>query len=287
MAGSINFLFLLTNKKYIYMNIKKLGLFLLIGILFSSCAHKRLLYLQEKAVEETEKEYTYTDSSYVIQPHDILYIQVRTFNEEIDKLFNQGRGGGTSNNNMRNLGNNQNSSSFYFNGYTVNDTGYIKIPIIGEIKIAGRTIPETKKIIEDMADEYLQEANITVKFVNFKVTFFGEFNSPGVQTFYQERINIFEAVTRAGGISDYGDRDNVLVIRKLGKNKVKTFRIDLTDRNILGSDDFLLMPNDMVYVEPVRSRSFKVGAADFTFILTTFSSTLSTILLIFTLNQNK
>jgi polysaccharide biosynthesis/export protein len=270
------------------MSIKKLGLFLLIGLMLSSCAHKRLIYLQEKAVEETEKEYTYKDSSYVIQPHDILYIQIRTFNEEVDKLFNQSRGGGgISNNNNRNIGSGGNRSSFYFNGYTVNDTGYIKVPIIGEMKIAGHTIPETQKIIEDMAEEYLQEANITVKFVSFNITFFGEFNSPGVQTFYQERVNVFEAVTKAGGISDYGDRDNVLVIRKLGKNRLKTFRIDLTDRNILGSDEFLLMPNDLVYVEPVRSRSFKIGAADFTFVLSTFSSTLSTILLIFTLNQNK
>ena len=91
-----------------------------------------------------------------------------------------------------------------------------------------------------------------------------------------------DAFALAGGIGDYGDKRNVLVVRKT-HNGTKTFYVDLTDRQLLLSDKFYLLPNDMVIVEPLRNKTFRMSIVDYTIILTTVTSTITMILLILSL----
>ena len=120
--------------------------------------------------------------------------------------------------------------------------------------------------------------------MSFKVTFIGELGSPGTVVFYQEKLDIFEAIERAGGITDYGNRQEILVVRKTLEGR-KTFYVNMQDRNILASEKLFLLPNDMVYVKPLGWRIFQLSSQDLLFALSTISTLLTTTLLIINLSK--
>ena len=82
----------------------------------------------------------------------------------------------------------------------------------------------------------------------------------------------------AGDITDYGNRKRILVLRPT-KEGTHTFRLDLTKTDILTSDGFFLLPNDIVYVEPIKSKSFKLNIP----VMSLTLSTISTFILIYKL----
>jgi len=257
--------------------------------LFSSCS-KRLYYLHDEIADKNMSDSTYIehDIDYRITEFDILRVNIKSANPEISNYFNSYAGGGSQNDlnqNQLNQTNSNSNSQFYFTGYSVNDSGYIKLPIIGDVLVADKTLPEATKYIQELADEYLDDAFITVQFVSFKVTFLGEFDQPGTIVFFQDKLNVYEAIERAGGITDYGNRSKVLVVRQTAEGR-KTFYINLQDRNILASEDFFLLPNDMVYVKPLKWRSYRVQSQDFIYVLTSITSIITTTLLILNLNKN-
>jgi len=260
----------------------------LLVFLFTSCS-KRLYYLHDEVADKymTDSLYIEHDIDYRIAEHDILRINIKSVNTEVTNFFNSGFGGNSSelNQNQMNQTNSNSNSQFYFTGYIVNDSGYVKLPIIGDVLVGNKTLPEATKHIQELADEYLDDAYISVRFVSFKVTFLGEFNTPGTVVFYQDQLNVYEAIERAGGITDYGNRAKVLVIRQMPEGR-KTFYIDLQDRNILASEEFFLLPNDMVYVKPLKWRSYRVQSQDFVYVLTSITSIITTTLLILNLNKN-
>lgn len=261
---------------------------LIFVLIFSSCT-KRLYYLQDVEADKnlTETEYQERNLSYKISEHDILRVNIKSINPEVTTYFNSMTGGatGSGNQSFNQIGRGGTNANFYFNGYTVNDTGYIELPIIGFVKVAEKTIPEATKYIQELADEYLEDAYVTVKFVSFKVTFLGEFGSPGTQVFYQEELNIYEAIERAGGITDYGNRQKVLVVRKTPEGR-KTFYVNLQDRDILASEDLYLLPNDMLYAKPLGWRIFKVSSQDLLSVISTVTTLLTTTLLLINLGKN-
>jgi polysaccharide export outer membrane protein len=138
---------------------------------------------------------------------------------------------------------------------------------------------EIEDLVQKKADEHLQHAITVVRMVSFNITFLGEISRQGKFTIMQENLNIIDAVAMAGGITDYGNRKNVLLLRQTDTG-TKTFRIDLTDRNLLHSEKYYLVPNDVIIVEPMKNKSFQLGVRDYTMILTTVTSTITMILLI-------
>ncbi|WP_262507987.1 polysaccharide biosynthesis/export family protein [Williamwhitmania taraxaci] len=114
-----------------------------------------------------------------------------------------------------------------------------------------------------------------MKLVNFKVTVLGEVNSPGSFTIDKEQINLFQALGLAGGMKNFGNGKKVTLVRQTDSGS-EVIPLDLTDRNILASDYYYLMPNDMIYIEPLKAKS-NIDGSNFTAIA--FSSA-TTILLI-------
>ena len=96
---------------------------------------------------------------------------------------------------------------------------------------------------------------VIVKLANFRVSMVGEFNNPGKYVVYQDKINIFEAIAMAGDMTDFAKRDKVLLVRQSEKG-VKTYRLNLNDYSLLESEFYYLMPNDLVYVEPLKGKQF-------------------------------
>jgi polysaccharide export outer membrane protein len=208
--------------------------------------------------------YPKTRPEYKIQTRDILYIRVYSLDPDINNLINQTAGG--SQQNMF-----QNEPNLYINGYTVNDSGYVEVPILGQIKVTEKTMDEAIASIRQRAARFVKDATIIVKLVSFKFSVLGEVRRPGTYSNFNNQLTVLEAISMAGDVTDYGNRKKILVLRP-NKEGTKTFRLDLTSKKILTSDGFFLLPNDIVYVEPIKSKSFLINIPTFALILTTIST---------------
>jgi len=96
---------------------------------------------------------------------------------------------------------------------------------------------------------------VIVRLASFRVTMLGEFNGPGKYDVFQSNINIFEAISMAGDMTDFAKRDKIAIIRQTS-NGSKIVRVNLNDKRILESDYYYLLPNDILYAEPIRAKQF-------------------------------
>jgi polysaccharide export outer membrane protein len=244
-------------------------------LLASSCtSQKKLAYLNNLPVPTGEETFTLDIPDYKIQPRDILYITVKAMMPDgtiNDFLISSRSYGGTYVS--------QGESGGYLYGYDVNPEGDIVLPTVGSIKVGGLTLEETRKLLQASADKVFKNATIECKLLSFKFTVIGEVRAPGTYVNYNNYLTVLEAIGRAGGVGDYGNRSNVLVIRPYDKG-TKTFRLNLQDKKILSSEAYFLLPNDVVIVEPLKQKIFSMNLPTISFIITTFTSVITTTLLL-------
>ena len=242
--------------------------FLLIYLVSSCTSQKQLVYLQDVDSLTTENVYFRQQVDYQIQNQDILYIRILSIDDRTNDLINV-----ASTRYQQNLF--QNETSLFINGYSVDNSGNIELPIIGKVSVLNKTVEEAKDAIQKKTDQYLRNASVIVKLISFKFTVLGEVNRPGVYKNFNNQLTVLEAIGMAGDISDYGNRTKILVIRPT-KSETRTYRIDLTKKDVLSSEGFFLLPNDIVYVEPIKSKTFRINIPT----LSLFLSTLTTLILV-------
>jgi polysaccharide export outer membrane protein len=134
-------------------------------------------------------------------------------------------------------------------GYLVDKEGFVNLPIIGPIKVAGLTRFEATEILKTVYQNYLTNPVVQIGIKNFKITVLGDVRSPGTYQIPNERMTIFEAIGLAGDLNITGNRQNILVVRDRDGIK-KEYRLNFTDKNILNSPVYYLEQNDVIYVEP-------------------------------------
>jgi polysaccharide export outer membrane protein len=251
-------------------HLKRTILFFLLGIIAYSCTnYKDLVLLQENAEVHPDSSgyYPYQVPTYRIQQRDILYIKIISMNKEVTEVMNTTPSYGS------NIYNNE--ASFYIYGYNVSDSGYVEIPVAGKVRVEGKTLEEAKDAITEQTLKILKDPTVIVKLISFKFSVLGEVNRPGVYTNFNDQLTVLEAISMAGDISPFGERRKVTVIRP-SNNGTKIHKLDLTDKSILISDGFFLLPNDIVYVEPVKSQNFRNNIP----IWSLFLSTVTTFVLV-------
>lgn len=223
-------------------------LLLLIGLLMASCVpQKKIRYLQD--IPKDDSSYAFVNErllDYRIQAGDNLYIKINSLEEKSTTYFNEVSG--TS-------GGNATGANLYLNSYLVNDTGYFHFPSIGYIHVDGMTAEEVQEMLEKKLSEYLINPVVIVRLASFRVTLLGEFKTPGKYEVYQSNINLFEAISMGGDLTDFAKRDEVAIIRQTAEGS-KIMRVNLNDKRILMSDYYYLLPNDIVYAEPIRAKQF-------------------------------
>jgi polysaccharide export outer membrane protein len=262
------------------MNRITLYILLLFSLFFTSCIpSKDLIYLQENSKNTSNQPVeSVTIKPYRLQINDILNIKIKAIDPELVDIFNvtSQTQSGTGGNEMGN----------YFNGYSVDDHGNIRLPILGELNVLGRTLEEVTKIIESrLLNEYFnKEAGIfaVVKLAGFRYTINGEINAPGTKVLFQDRVNLMEAIANAGDITITGDRKNVKVIRRNATGN-ETFSVDLTDAKAFNSPAYNLQPNDYVLVNPVKQKTWgtgKTGIESLSTVITILSLATTTFLLL-------
>lgn len=228
---------------------------LLISVLFTSCIPiKDLVYLQDKNASAEQNKITQVESKpYRLQVHDVLSVTIKAIDPKLVSIFNTGQNGANAG---------QSEQSLYFDGFTVDDHGNIRMPILGEINVIGFTLEEIRvKIEKELLEQYFKrEANIfvTVKLAGFTYTINGEIGSSGTKTLFKENVNIMEAIANAGDITTVGNRKAVMIIRQTPTG-VQMNEIDLTDVNVMKSPYYNLQPNDYIYIKPLRQKTWGTG----------------------------
>ncbi len=218
-----------------------LYLFTFILLLFASCISTKKIKIFSEIKNDTSTDIVNLKSENFIKPGDMLQITVFSQDEVAKSILN-------------NVG----SATAGFN-YLVDDSGFIKLPMLGLVKSAGlsKVELETKLINALVGKKILLDAIISVRIINFKITILGEVNSPGVITIQNERVSIVEALGLAGDLTVYAKRDNILLIREQdGKRLYKRF--SLNDPSLFNKDFYYLQNRDVLYIEPSKSKAASI-----------------------------
>jgi polysaccharide biosynthesis/export protein len=244
-------------------------------LLLSGCAtRQKLSYLTNLPETGGEQYFPLSVPNYKIQNRDVLYITLKAMGPDgiiTDYLssnstgsgaaFSQGEGGG------------------YLYGYNVHKNGYIILPVIDSLYVEGKELDEIRIMLQERFNKFYNNAIVECKLLSFRFTVIGEVRSPGTYVNYGNYLTALEAVSRAGGVNDYGRRDRILVVRTDG-NDTKTYRINLQDKNLLTSETYFLLPNDLIIIEPLSYRIFNLNFPVVSSILTTVASLITTTVLL-------
>jgi len=149
-------------------------------------------------------------------------------------------------------------------GILVNAAGYITLPLIGKVKVAGLTQTQAADKITRMYKKYLNTPSVYLEVLNKRIFVLGEVNKPGVIPLDKEKMTLFEALAHAGDITDYGQKNHISVVSNIPGRGMVMRTVDLTDFDHMKYADLMLRPNDIVYVRPDSWKQFKVASDEFT-----------------------
>jgi len=216
----------------------------------TSCVSpKSIVYFQGDSLrnssEKISQNYTPT-----IQSSDLLSIVVGSLNSEANEMFNTANTAMTA---STNYSAQSSGARLQPLGYLVNAEGNIEMPMIGKVNIKGLTTTAAADTIRHRLLNFLKEPSVMVRNLNFKVSVLGEVNRPAIYVIPDEKISLPEVLSLAGDLTIFGKRNNVMVIRE--ENGVRQYaRLDMTSREVFNSPFYYLHKNDVIYVEPVKTR---------------------------------
>ncbi len=211
----------------------------IISMLLVSCSSMNKVVLLDQDLEKDLQITTANYPKHKLQEGDVLHVKIIGVQEESFDIFN-----------IENNANNSQTTSanLFLNGFTMDSKGDIEIPVLGKIYLKNLTVEEAKEKIQIRADDFLVNSTVIVKHINFEITILGEVNRPGTYTVYKDNITILEALGLSGDLSDYANRKKIKLIRD---NNIAY--IDLTKKETLYSQNFVLKSDDVIYIEPMRN----------------------------------
>jgi polysaccharide biosynthesis/export protein len=246
-------------------NLMKLPIlhFVIIMFLFSSCVtQSKVEYLQIRH-HQTQEYTNSTFHEYTLKPDDQLYIQISSPDETQSTTSN------TASQNMS-------PSSPYGTSllaHTVNKDGSLELPMIGKIYVKDKTISEVTVMIKESLKNILNMPVISIKLVNCYISILGEVRTPGRFVYTEDKLTVFDALSMAGDITDYGNRKSVILVRNIEGKTIRT-ELNLTKPEIVTSEFYYLQPNDMLYIKPIKGRFWGFREFPVGIILSAISTTI-------------
>ena len=241
-----------------------LTLVILYTFLLSCVTQRKVEYLQDKnrnikAFDEAE----FPD--YRLKSNDELFIQINSLDVGAANVFSNT--GGQQPYSMGSMS----PYSASLLSYSVDKDGFLLLPIIGNILVKNKTLAEVSLILKDSLYNILNQPIVSVKLVNRYVSVLGEVRNPGHFPYAQEKLSIYDAIGLAGDITEYGNRNKVILVRNENRENLR-INIDLTKSDILASGYYNLRPNDIVYVKPLRNKFWGMRQFPFTILFSTITT---------------
>lgn len=188
-------------------------------------------------------------SEYRLQPGDVLRIEVVSLTAKEFDIFKDE----SSNQNIRNL-------DPLLTGYLIDSNGYISLPFVGDILVQRLTVREVREKLDQILSEYLESPVANVRLISFNYTVMGEVLNQGRFATFDEKVNILEAVGSAGGLTQFANFKSVKLIRT--EDGVSTMHyLNLLDGDLPGSDFYYIKPNDVIIVDQLKNKNFKLNSS--------------------------
>ena len=234
-------------------NSLKLGMVaLLLAMFFASCVpYKKMLYLKDAQMVAENQSANYINErnvDYKLQPGDNLYIR---FINTIDERNAAALAG----DNTSRTYSTSSDASIYLHSYTLDENGCIELPLTGKIELKNLTVDGAKEKMQTEINKFVNQTTLIVKLSNFNLTVLGEVAKPGMYKVYQSQINLFEAVSMAGNMTNFAKKNEVKIIRQTDTGS-EIHIVDMGQADILSSPYYYLKPNDIVYVEPLKIKQW-------------------------------
>ena len=234
-----------------------IGLFSILAatFLFNGCANSDYKLLQtDKNTTVAKVEHTDRSIEYRILPQDRLEVMLYKDPDQSTLVA------------LQELGQSMNKK-----GILVNAKGYITLPLIGRIKVAGLTQSQAAERITARYKTYIKTPSVYLEVLNKRIIVLGEVKKPGVVVLDKEKMTLFEALAFAGDLTDSAVRDNIIILSADARGNIDMRHIDLTHFDTMQYKSLMLRPNDIVYVQPNDWKEFKVASNDYTSIFETVS----------------
>lgn len=239
------------------------AVFVLLMIFTASCVPiKQLNYFND--LDQLEEPGINPRKQKLIMPFDKLYIKVISIDPQTSQIFN-------ATEEIRSGGDNG------VLGYLVDENGNVNFPFAGNINVLHLTIAQAGEKIQKALEDYVAQSSVTVKYIDNQVTVMGEVRQQGVFPFIQDKLNIYEALGLGGGLTQYGDRKKIILIRNEG-DKIMHYRLNLSDSKISGKDYYYILPNDVIVVEPLSALSSSYQNITYTTILSSVTTLIAVLL---------
>ncbi len=243
-------------------NLSKAVAFLLLLLTASCVPIKQLNYFND--LDDLKEPGINPRTQKLIMPFDKLYIKVLSIDEKTNQIFNttEEMRSGVSNGVL---------------GYLVDEKGNVNFPFVGNINVASLTTSQAAEKIQKALSDYVSQISVTVKYIDNQITVMGEVKQQGVYNFIQDKLNIYEALGLGGGLTQYGDRKKVILIRNVG-DKIMHYRLNLSDSKIANKDYYYILPNDVIIVEPMNAISSSYQNITYTTILSSITTLIAVLL---------
>ena len=240
----------------------KLYIIFAVAVLLSSCYnYKTTGLLQEKnpTLPVYQKE-AYED--YRLQINDEIIYRLLTSDETISKLISSGTSSMSSQNMI---------------SYRIYPDGTVDLPFLKKIPVAGLTLNEASRVVEEKFKEIIPDAAVKLSIANKTFTIIGEAGT-GVYPIIREKMTIYQALSLSGNLNNAGDFKNVRIIRETEKG-TEVLQFDIRPVSLIESQYYYIYPNDIIYVQPAKSSFYKVNNwSSFMGLISTSLSLLFTVL---------
>jgi len=244
-------------------NIKVLLFLFIVGLLSSCISVKKLTFLQDtdEPLEIDTAGYQMLKRSYYkVQKNDLLSVQIRSLNPEVDKYFSLGQSQGNMGAGGQQGGGRQGGGQLYFTGYSVDEFGNIDLPVLNDIYIEGLTINEIQSLLLNKLSKYFDTETLFVKaqLSGIKYTVIGE-GVGGQHYLFQNEANIFEALAQAGGAASVFGKNTEVQIMRQHPEGVKFYEVDLTSKKVVSNPMYFIQPNDIINIKPMKQKTWGIG----------------------------
>ncbi len=227
---------------------------IILSVILLSCKPKQnMVYMSEHNMEQEVAQARFQGLH--VQEGDVLLILVSALDEAAVKPFNL--------NTVNKVGSESQTGINQYaqpSEYLVNADGYINFPVLGDIYAKGMTQVQLKQDIESRLKRYLTDPLVTISLKNFNVSILGEVKVPGQKESVSQKLNIFQALSLAGDMTDFGDRKNVKLIRTGDDGTEQVVNLDMSRSDIVNSPYYYMKQNDVLYVQPDMNKQVQANS---------------------------
>ena len=218
-------------------------------IFLSSCSTKNQLIYIKNSSETNFIKVNKIKEKNNIENGDILNISIQTIIPEAALPYN-----------FYTTNNNQSLDLLKINGFLVDENNNINYPVLGKIFVGDLNTFELENKITDLliTGGHLTNPTVKVRRLNSKFTILGEVKNPGTFHFFEENLNIFQALGYSGDLTILGKRNDISLIREENGLR-KVYKINLTKSDLLTSPYYLIKNNDVIVVNPNFSKVKSAG----------------------------